>query len=249
MATARVPMDPMRRTALIGGGWYILTFLTSVPALALYEAVLNEPEFILGATGDTAVLWGGLLEILLAASCVGTAVALYPVAKRQSEVAALGFLAARIVEAVVILAGVMSLLAVVTLRQDMAGTAGADAAALVVTGRSLIALHDWSFLIGPGLIPGINALCLGYVMYRSGLVPRVIPLMGLIGAPLLLASGTAAMFGVIEQLSPVAAIGVLPVALWELSLGVWLVAKGFNTTAPIARQFAAGTPATPLTAS
>lgn len=122
-------------------------------------------------------------------ACIGTAVALFPVVKRQNEAAALGFVTARVFEAGLILLGVVSVLAVVTLRQDVAGAAGADGASLVTTGRALVAIHDWTFLLGPGLIPGVNALLLGTLMYRSGLVPRVIPLMGLIGAPLILAAG------------------------------------------------------------
>lgn len=175
-------------------------------------------------------MWAGFLEVVLALACIGTAVALFPVAKRHSEAAAIGFVASRVLEAVIIVVGVVSLFSVVTLRQDLAGVAGTDAASLVATGRSLVALHDWTFLLGPGLIPGVNALFLGYVMYRSRLVPRVIPVIGLIGAPMLLASATATMFGVYDQISPWSSIAALPVGVWELSLGVWLVVKGFQAS-------------------
>jgi hypothetical protein len=157
---------------------------------------------------------------------------LVSVVKRQNEALALGFVTSRVLEAAIIVGGVVSLLSVVTLRQDLAGAAGADAASLVTTGQSLVAIRDWTFLLGPGLMAGVNALLLGSLMYRSGLVPRVIPVLGLIGAPLLLASTTATLFGIHDQLSPVATIAVLPVALWELSLGVWLVVKGFKASPP-----------------
>lgn len=221
-------MDRMRKTALIAGGLYLVTFITSIPALALKAPVRDNVDFILGAGSSTGVVWASFLEVVLALACIGTAVALFPVAKRHSEAAAVGFVAARVLEAVIIVIGVVSLFSVVTLRQDLAGAAGTDAASLVTTGRSLVALHDWTFLLGPGLIPGVNALFLGYVMYRSRLVPRVIPLMGLIGAPMLLASATATMFGIYDQVSTWSAVATLPVGLWELSLGVWLVVKGFT---------------------
>jgi hypothetical protein len=168
------------------------------------------------------VLIGGFLEMILALACLGTAVALYPVVKRQNEGVALGFVGTRVLEAAIIVTGIVTLLSVVTLRQ-----AGAEADALVA-GHALVAAHHWTLLLGPGFIAGVNALLLGSLMYRSGLVPRIIPLVGLIGAPLLLASCTATLFGLWGQFSPVALVLVLPVALWELSLGVWLVVKGFN---------------------
>jgi hypothetical protein len=242
-ATKRVRMDSMRKTALVAGGFYLLTFIASIPAaLVLLTPVLNNPNYILGSGSQTGVLWGVFLDVITALAGIGTAVALFPVVKRCSEAAALGFVTSRVLEAATILVGVVSLLAVVTLRQDVAGTPGTDASSLVTTGRSLVAIRDWTFLLGPGLMAGINALLLGYLMLRSGLVPRAIPLLGLIGAPLLLISVTATLFGFFDQLSPVATIAALPVALWELSLGTWLVVKGFKRSALTAGSVAASTP-------
>jgi hypothetical protein len=224
-------MSPLRKVALIAGTLYLVTFVTSIPALVLKGPVLNDPNFIIGSGSHTGVLWAGFLEVVLALACIGTAVVLFPVARRQSEVAALGFVSARVLEAAIIIVGVLSLLSVVSLRQDLAGAVGPDTPSLVAIGASLVTIHNWAFLLGPGLIPAVNALCLGYVMYRSGLVPRGIPLMGLIGAPLLMASATATLFGLYEQVSPLSAIAALPIALWELSLGIWLVVKGFRPQA------------------
>jgi Domain of unknown function (DUF4386) len=131
----------------------------------------------------------------------------------------------------------VSLLAVVTLRQDLAGAPGTDTASLVTTGQALVAVRDWTFLLGPGLMPGINALLLGWLLYRSGLVPRVIPLMGLIGAPLLIASATATLFRGNDPVTVLAAIATVPIFLWELSLGLWLVVKGFKPS-PITADMA-----------
>jgi Domain of unknown function (DUF4386) len=222
-------IDPMRRTSRAAGILYLITFI-SIPTLFLYNPVRDDAEFVLGAGGDTGVLWGALSEVVVALAGVGTAVVLFKVARRQSETAALGFVASRILEAAGILVGVVSLLSLVSLR-DVAGTAGADQASLVTTGHSLLATYDSAFLLSQSLMPVFNALCLGYVMYRSGLVPRILPLMGLVGAPLLLTSDILIFLGVIDRVSPFAAIAFIPIAVWELSLGIYLTVKGFRPAA------------------
>ncbi|MCW2635786.1 MAG: hypothetical protein JWQ99_2153 [Blastococcus sp.] len=227
---ARPAPDSMRRTSLVAGILYLITFV-SIPTLFLYNPVRENADFILGAGSDTGVLVGAFSEVVVALAGIGTAVVLFRVARRQSETAALGFVAARVVEAGLILVGVTSLLSVVTLRNDVAGSSGADPASLVTIGQTHLATYDWAFLLGQSLMPVFNAMCLGYVMYRSGLVPRILPLMGLIGAPLLLASDLAIFFGVYDRVSPVAAVAFIPVAVWELSLGVYLTAKGFKPAA------------------
>ncbi|RYV52893.1 DUF4386 domain-containing protein [Pengzhenrongella frigida] len=221
-------MAPIRRTALLAGALYLITFLASIPAAAYFLLpVLDDPRYILGPGQDARVTIGALLDIINALACIGTAVVLYPVVRRTSPVLALGFLASRILEAAIIVAGVMALLAVVTLRRDVAGDPGADADSLLTVGAALIAVRDWSFLFGPGLAVA-NALLLGTFMYRSRLVPRVIPLMGLIGAPLLLASNLGTMFGINEQLSVLSLVAVPGIFFWELTLGIYLIVKGFT---------------------
>jgi hypothetical protein len=232
----RTPMTPLRKTALIAGIAYIATFVFSIPVkFGLWTSVLDNPNFILGAGNDAGVPWGALFEVLTALGGVVSAVALYSVARRYSERAALGFVTTRVLEAAMIFAGVLSILAVYTLRQDVAGAAGADTGALLTAGHGFVAIHDWAFLIGPGVMAGLNALCIGSVMYRSRLLPRWIPTLGLIGAPLLLASCTATVFGVWEQISDPAMILVLPVAIWEMSFGVYMAVKGFRPSATPAR--------------
>jgi Domain of unknown function (DUF4386) len=180
-------MDSLRKTALTAGVIYLITFI-SIPTIALYGPVRNDPNYIVGPGPDTPVIFGGVLEIIVALACIGTAVVLYPVVKRQNEAVALGFIGARVLEAAAIFAGVVSILSVVTLRQ--AG-AGPDA---LVTGQALVALHNWTTLLGQGFLPAVNALLLGSLLYRSRLVPRIIPLVGLLGAPLLVASAAATLF-------------------------------------------------------
>ncbi len=240
--TNRVPIDAMRKTALVAGVFYLMTFLASIPALGLLDPVLHHTNFVLGAGSENPVLWGALLDVINAFAGIGTAVALFPVMKRWSESFALGFVTSRVLEAATIVAGVVSVLAVVTLRQDLAGATGADAGFLVTIGRSLVAVRDWTFLLGPGLMPVVSAVLLGTLMYRSRLVPRVIPVMGLIGAPLLLASTTATLFGIFGQTSPIAIVLGLPLALWELSLGFWLTFKGFKPSPITTGSTTAGAP-------
>jgi hypothetical protein len=225
-------VNSTRKTALGAGIFYLITFFASIPAALLLRPVVDNADYILGSGADTSVIWGCFLDLINAFACIGTAVALFPVVKRQNEAFALGFVTARVFEAAVIVIGVVSLLAVVTLRQDYAGAAGAQATSLVPVGQSLVAVRDWTFLLGPSLMPGVNALLLGYLLYRSGLVPRAIPVMGLIGGPLLLASTTTILFGLHQLGSVWSAIATVPIFVWELSLALWLVVKGF-TPAPI----------------
>src|ERR671921_2141010 len=198
-ASSTASVDPMRRTSRAAGILYLITFV-SVPTLMVFQPVRDGADFVLGSGSATGVLWGAFSEVVVALAGIGTAVVLYPVAKRQSETAALGFVTARVLEAALILVGVVSILTLLTLRNDVAGTAGADPAALVTTGHTLVATYDWAFLLSQSLMPVVNALCLGYVMYRSGLVPRILPTIGLIGAPLLLASDIAVFFGVYDRM-------------------------------------------------
>jgi hypothetical protein len=210
-----------------------MTFIFSIPAVLLYGPVLSDPAYILGVGADSQVLLGALFDIITALACIGTAVALYPLIRRQSEAASIGFVATRIFEGAVIVIGVVCLMAVVNLRQ--AGvTAGTDASALVAVGQGLVAVRDVTFLVGPGVMPGLNALLLGYVLYRSRLVPRAIPAMGLIGAPVFLASATLSILGLQEQVSVLPLIALPLIFVWELSLGLWLTFKGFRPSATAA---------------
>lgn len=228
-------MTSLRKTAFVAGFLYLITYL-AIPTIALYGPVLSDPAFIVSSGSDTGVLWGAVLELIVAFAIVGTGVALFPVLRRQNEGVALGFVTARLFEAGVITVGILSLLSIVTLQQEVGATVGADTGSLVIAGRSLVAAHDWSFLVGQTLLPGINALLLGSLFYKSRLVPRVIPLLGLIGGPLLISSAIGQVVGINEQYSAWSAIAVLPIFLWELLLGLWLVFKGFKTVPVIARD-------------
>ena len=232
-------MDSIRKTALVAGIFYLITFI-SIPTLALYGPVKNHRDWILGSGGHTGVLVGCFLEVIVALAGIGTAVTLYPVVKRQNEGAALGFVASRVLEAAMIFTGVVSLLSLVTLR-GLGAAAGAAAASLVTTGASHVATYNVAFLLGQTLMPAINALLLGSLLYRSRLVPRILPVMGLIGAPLLITAVVAILFGGIEHISVWTALATLPVAAWEFSLGVWLVVKGFRPS-PITAGMAAASP-------
>lgn len=228
---ARTPMDSDRKTALVAGALYIITFVGSIPALALYHDILKDPNYILGHASDAGVRVSALLEIICALSGIGTAVVLHRVVRRYSQTRALGFIASRVWEAAMICVGVMSVLAIVTLHHDATGASAATASSLVGPARALVALHDWTFLVGPGLAPAISAMCLASVLYRTRLVPRIIPTLGLIGAPMLVVSSVATLFGVFDQVSSAAFVLALPIATWEFSLGVWMVVKGFKPSA------------------
>ena len=220
----RAPIASHRKASLAAGGLYLLTFV-SIPTLFLYGQVKGDPAYITGPGPDTAIVVGGMLEVVVALACIGTGVALYPVVKRQNEGIALGFVAARILEASAIFAGVVALMSIVTLRQ-----AGSGEVALVA-GQALLAQHVWTTLLGQGLLPAFNALLLGSLMYKSRLLPRVLPLFGFIGAPLLIAGAAGMLFGLWGPVSPLSGFGALFLAVWEFGMGLWLVVKGFKPDA------------------
>jgi len=229
-AARRAPVDWTRKNALAAGTLYLITFAASIPAAFYFlTPVLNDPQYIVSAGADTRVILGSLLDVVNALACIGTAVAVYPVVRRQNESLAVGFVTSRMFEAAVIMIGVVSLLAVVTLRQDAAST-GADEATLVTTGQALVAVRDYTFQFGPNMSAAINALLFGTLLYRSRLVPRIIPTMGLIAAPLLLAASVATVLGLTEQGSVWFAPGGALIAAWELSVGIYMVVKGFKPT-------------------
>jgi hypothetical protein len=217
-------VDP-QKAARLTGVLFLITFVTSIPALAFYDSVLNDSHYIAGAGNDTLVFFGAFLELLLIVANIGTAVVLFPILKRTNERLALGFVAARIMESVFIGVGILSVLTIVTLRQD----AGAHAASLLPVGKALVDLHDWTFLLGPGFVVGIgNGLILGYLMYRSGLVPRRMAVLGIVGGPLICISGIAVVLNVIARGSIGQGIATIPEFFWELSLGLYLLLKGFK---------------------
>ena len=221
-----VPSREQQQRARIFGVLFGLTFVTAIAGLLLYDPVLNDADYILGDGADTRVQLGALCEIFLAITNIGTAVVLWPIVKRQSETLALSYVASRVVESIIIVVGLISLLSVVTLREDFAG-AGTDAGSLTVAGESLVAIHDWTFLLGPGFCVGVNGLVLGYLFYRSGLVPRWMAMFGLVGGPLIFASAIAVLFGAYKQ-GGAHFLFSIPEIVFEASITIYTIVKGFK---------------------
>ena len=225
-------MNSARKIALVTGVFFMITIIPApIAQFFLYDSVLNDVDYIVGAGADANVRLGAFLEVLIAIAIIGTAVTLFPLLKRQDEGFALGYVAARIFESTMIVVSIIGLLSVVTLRQEFAGVAGAEAASLVEVGRSLVAIHDWTLLLGPGLMPGLNDIMLGYLLYASRLVPRALALLGIVAGPVHFASFVAVLLGVIEAGSVWQGIASIPVAAFEVILGIWLIVKGFNPSA------------------
>jgi hypothetical protein len=230
--SARPAEMPVRKLARITGLLWIATFITSIPAVLLYDPLLNDPDFILGAGGgDTRIFVGATLELLLIIANIGTAVVPYALFKRYDERLALGYVTARIMECAFIAVGIVSVLTIMTLRQDPGGTSDAT---LVAIGQSLVAVHDATFLLGPGFVVGVgNGLILGYLMYRSGLVPRRMALFGLVGGPLVCLSGIGVIFDAFEPASAPQVLATIPEIIWEAFLGIYLTFKGFKASSPV----------------
>jgi hypothetical protein len=232
-------VDTNRRISLAAGVLFLLTFVTSIGALVLFQPVLDDPiGYVAGDGSENRIVFGAFLELLLIIANVGTAVVLFPILKRQNEILALGYVTARLIECTFIAIGLFALLTVVTLGEE---TPGADAGAI---GYALAALKDWTFILGPGFIVGLgNGLILGYLMYRSGLVPRPLAVLGLVGGPLICISGVAVMFGLIDQGGTAQGLATIPEFFWELGLGIYLTVKGFRPS-PILEEDAWPVPQT-----
>ena len=228
-------MHPSHSTARTAGILFLLTFASAITGAALYAPLLTDPGYAAGAGTDTRILWGAVCELVLIIANIGTAVVLYPALRPYGEAAALGYVAARIMECALIAVGILSVLAVVSLRRET----GDDGGAYLPVARALVAVHDWTFLLGPGFTVGLgNGLLLGYLMYRSQLVPRPLALFGLIGGPLMSVSGLAVLFGAYGQSSALSAVLTLPEIIWEASLGLYLTVRGFRGASPAAGKAA-----------
>jgi hypothetical protein len=208
---------------------FLITFATSIPALYLLQPVLDDPVgYVEGGGSANRIFFGAFLELLLIIANIGTAVVVYPILKRQNHALSLAFVAARIMESVFILVGVLSVLSIVTLSQE---NAGGDEGAIAYT---LAALKDWTFNLGPGFVVGWgNGLILGYLMYRSELVPRRLAMLGIVGGPLIILSGTLVMFGVADQGGTLQGLCTIPEFIWELGLGIYATVWGFRASSPI----------------
>jgi uncharacterized protein DUF4386 len=218
-----------RTTARIVGWLFIGTLVFSIPGYLLYGPLLDHPDYVLGSGHDMQITLGAFLEILTAICNIGTAVALYPLARRYSHRVALGYVATRIVESTIIVAGIVSVLSVLTLRQQFAG---ADTATLTIAGQTLVAFHDWTFLLGPGFCAGIGTgLLLGSLMYTSGLLPKRIAAFGIVAGAFAFVAATGALFDVYECQSAPQFLLTVPEMIWEMTFGIYLVAKGFTSSA------------------
>src|SRR4051812_7905096 len=234
-AVTRATPDPMRRRARLAGVLYVIPFV-STPPLWLYKPAKDPADFVLGAGSTSGVLVGALSEVIVGLAGTATAVVLFPVLKRQSESAALGVVTARVIETTLIFTGVVSLLTLLTLRDDVAGTAGADPASLITAGHTQVAVYNSTFLLSQALMPVIVDALLGYLLFRSRLVPRILPIVALVGAPLLLANDLAIFFGAYAKGSALDGLATLPIGVFELAFGIWLIVKGFNPRSPLFAQ-------------
>ncbi|MCM3789269.1 DUF4386 domain-containing protein [Domibacillus indicus] len=225
-------MNSNKKAAKIVGVLFILAAVTAIIGVILYDPILNSPDYLTkGAEQADQVIMGALMELILVVSAVGTATTMFPILRRYNETIALWHVCFRFLEAVVITVGVISVLSLLTLSREFAAAGALDTASFQTSGTVLKAIHDWTFLLGPNFMLGINTVMYSYIFYKSKLVPRFIPILGMTGAALVFLCALLVMFGVIEQVSVWGAVLALPVAANEMILAVWLIAKGFNESA------------------
>ncbi|MEO6949117.1 MAG: DUF4386 domain-containing protein [Ginsengibacter sp.] len=218
----RTLMSSTRKHAMAAGVLYLITFV-SIPTLILYRSV-HGAKYIMEPGSDNSMIIGGILEIIVALACIGSAVALYPVLKKKNEGLALGLVGFRVLEAGTIFVGVMCLLTVVTLRQSAAGSA------YLATSKTLVIMYDRIFFIGQSFVPAINDILLGIMLYHSRLVPRSLSLLGLVGGPILIIGDVCVLLGLIGQRDNVTGLFAVSVALFEFLFGIYLIVKGFKST-------------------
>jgi len=215
-----------RKSAIASGVLFLITHVTAIGAFFLYDPVLKNPHYIIEIHSDAQVILGALFDVILALAVIGTSVALFPIVKHWNEGIALGYVGLRTLEAAIIAIGVVPLLAIVTLHQHQLLTDGADDLALIKLGEALLSFHNWTLILGPGLVCGTNTVLMAYLMYTSRLVPRFIPILGLVGGPVIFAYSTIKMFDI--QMPLWTEIVVIPIFAWELSLAIYLITRGFK---------------------
>lgn len=223
-------MTSFRKTALVGGVLYLVTFVGSIASALLVGPALNDPSYVLGAGADQQIGLGAIFELVNVFGLIGCGIAFFSVVRKVHEGLAIGYLATRLFEGAIITVSVISLLSVITLRQQVA--AGADGESLAPVAAALVAVRNWAIVIGSNMAP-FNALMLGTALYRARLVPRWMPALGLVGAPILISFVIGMILGVAQVGTVFHVVAVLPFFVWELVLGLWLTFKGFNENSPI----------------
>jgi len=224
-------MNSNRDIAIIVGALYILAAVTAIIGFILYQPILTDPEYIIkGSANETQVIWGAVNELILAFSVIGTSVMMYPIVNKENENIAIGYVCFRLLEAILIIIGIISILSIVTLSQEFETATAPNVSCYLTAGKSLVILHNWTFLLGPNLALGPSTLMMSYFLYDTKLVPRFISVMGLVGGTLILACALLVMFGIFLQVSAWGVVFAMPVFAYEMSLAVWLIVKGFNSS-------------------
>ena len=224
-------MNANRDIAISVGVLYILAAVTAMIGFALYQPILNDPLYIInGTSNDTQVVWGALNELILAFSIIGISVLMFPIINKENESLAIGYVCFRLLEAILIIIGIICLLSIVSLSQEFVKEVNPNRSSYLTAGKLLVAMHNWTFLLGPNLALGPSTLLMSYFLYDSKLVPRFISVLGLAGGFLILACALLVMFGTFLQVSTWGAILAIPVFAYEMSLAVWLIVKGFNSS-------------------
>ncbi|OCA84534.1 hypothetical protein A8F94_15470 [Bacillus sp. FJAT-27225] len=225
-------MNSNRKAARLVGVWFILAFVTAVIGLKLYDPILIGPDYLVkGAEHANQIVLGAVMELLLVVSAIGTATTMFPILRKYNETIALWHVCFRFLEAIVITVGVISVLSLLTLSREFVAAGTPDIESYQSSGILLKAIHDWTFMLGPLFMLGINTIMYSYIFYKTRLVPRALSILGMAGATSVFLCALLVMFGVIEQLSVWGGILAVPVAANEMILAVWLILKGFNEDA------------------
>jgi hypothetical protein len=224
-------MDSNRKNTIIIGVLFVLAAITAMIGLGLYQPALNDPEYIIRRTAnETGVIWGAFCELILAFSIIGISIMMFPILNKENETTAIGYVCFRLLEATIIIMGIICMLSIVTLSDLYTKSIEPNASSFLTVGKLLAIVHNWTFLLGPNLALGPSTLMMSYLLYKSKLVPRFIAVLGLVGGSLIISCAILVMFGVFLQISLWGALLAVPVFAYEMTLAGWLIVKGFNSS-------------------
>jgi hypothetical protein len=223
-------MNAKRKSAFRIGALFIIAAVTSIIGLNLYNPILQDSNFIIKSpSSGNQIFWGAFMEIILVFSVIGTSVTFYPVLKKHNESLAIAAVCFRVIEAVIITLGIISLLAIISLNNEYISEGESQSSTYLIIGKLMVSIHNWTFLFGPNIALGPSTFMTSYILYKNNLVPKFIAILGLIGGPMICMSGIFVMFGLFSQLSIWGLITAIPVFFYEMSLAIRLIVKGFKT--------------------
>jgi hypothetical protein len=224
-------VNSYKNMARIVGVLFIIGTAAGVLSVGLIGTVEGTPDLGKFAANENMVLFGVLSIFIMAAACAGTAIWMYPVLKQYSESLALGAVCFRLIEAALMVIGAIIMLVLLSLSLEFVKAGAPDPSYFETLGMLVRAGYDWLFNVPMLLAWCTAALMYYYIFYRTKLIPRWITAWGIIGIILSMVASMSILFGILDTSMTVHTLMNFPIALQEMVMAVWLIAKGFDPAA------------------